>query len=243
MTKVVIVIPARYQSSRFPGKPLFLFGKKTMLQLVWEKCINSINEKNVYVATDDSRIQKHCFKNNIQVVMTSKNCKTGTDRIYEFSKKVKSDIYINVQGDEPLIRSKDIKKFINYSLLHKYTVVNAMTDISTLKEFKSLNVPKVVHDQKDNLIYMSRSPIPGSKDNSFSKAKKQVCIYSFPKNSLKNFGLKRKKTFFENIEDIEILRFIEMGEKVKMLTFQKGTIAVDTISDAKKVKTLIQNEK
>ena len=118
-----------------------------------------------------------------------------------------------------------------------------MTNISTLKEFKNLNVPKVVHDQKDNLIYMSRSPIPGSKDNSFSKAKKQVCIYSFPKKSLKNFGLKRKKTFFENIEDIEILRFIEMGEKVKMLTFQKGTIAVDTVSDAKKVKTLIQNEK
>lgn len=243
MTKLVIVIPARYQSSRFPGKPLYLFGKKSMLQLVWEKCINSIDKKNVYVATDDKRIQEHCLKNKMQVIMTSKKCKTGTDRIYEFSKKIKSDIYINVQGDEPMIRSLDIKKFIDFSLQYKNTVVNAMTDVSNLYEFKNLNVPKVVYDLENNLIYMSRSPIPGSKKNNFLKAKKQVCIYSFPKNSLKNFGLKRKKTFFENIEDIEILRFLEMGEKVKMFQLKEGTIAVDTIEDAKKVRKLIKNEK
>ena len=243
MTKLVIVIPARYQSSRFPGKPLYLFGNKSMLQLVWEKCINSIDKKNVYVATDDKRIQEHCLKNKMQVIMTSKKCKTGTDRIYEFSKKINSDLYINVQGDEPMIRSLDIKKFIDFSLLHKDTIVNAMTDVSDLYEFKNLNVPKVVYDLENNLIYMSRSPIPGSKKNNFLKAKKQVCIYSFPKNSLKKFGLKRKKTFFENIEDIEILRFLEMGEKIKMFQLKEGTIAVDTIEDAKKVGKLIKNEK
>ena len=122
-------------------------------------------------------------------------------------------------------------------------VVNAMTDISTLNEFKNLNVPKVVYDLQNNLIYMSRSPIPGSKKNNFSKAKKQVCIYSFPKKILKKFGLNTKKTFFENIEDIEILRFLEMGEKVKMFNLEEGTIAVDTISDAKKVMKLIKKEK
>ena len=243
MSEVVIVIPARYESSRFPGKPLYMFGKKSMLQLVWEKCIKSINKKYVYVATDDVRIKKHCLHNKMQVIMTSKKCKTGTDRIYEFSKIVKSKIYINVQGDEPMIRPKDIKKFINFSLLNKYNVVNAMTDISNLNEFKSLNVPKVVYDLDKNLIYMSRSPIPGSKDDSFSKAKKQVCIYSFPRKILRKFGIKRKKTYFENIEDIEILRFLEMGEKVKMLNLAKGTIAVDTISDAKKVRKFFKNEK
>ena len=243
MRKVVIVIPARYQSSRFPGKPLHLFGKRTMIEIVWEKCINAINYKNVYIATDDKRIQNHCLSKNMQVVMTSEKCKTGTDRIYEVSKKIHAQLYINVQGDEPLIKSGDIKKFIDFSLKYKTNIVNAMTDISNFSEFKSLNVPKVVYDKNNNLIYMSRSSIPGSKDNLFVKAKKQVCIYSFPRIMLKKFGIKRKKTQFESIEDIEILRFLEMGEKVKMFNLKEGTIAVDTIADAKKVEKIIKNEK
>ena len=100
-------------------------------------------------------------------------------------------------------------------------------------------------DANNNLMYMSRSPIPGSKSSlSFSGVKKkQVCIYSFPKLMLKKFGTKRKKTFFENFEDIEILRFLEMGYNVKMFNIKQGTIAVDTIADARKVKKLIRNEK
>ncbi len=245
MSNVIIVIPARYQSSRFPGKPLHLFGNKTMIQLVWEKCVKAINFKNVYIATDDIRIRDHCVENKMQVVMTSKKCKTGTDRIYEVSKKIDAKIYINVQGDEPMVKSSDIKKFINYSLLHKNNIINAMTNISSYSEFKSLNVPKVVYDANNNLMYMSRSPIPGSKSSlSFSGVKKkQVCIYSFPKLMLKKFGMKRKKTFFENFEDIEILRFLEMGYNVKMFNIKQGTIAVDTIADARKVKKLIRNEK
>ncbi len=239
MKKLILVIPARYKSSRFPGKPLFKFKNKAMIQLVWENCTKAINEQNVYVATDDKRIKEYCLKNKIQVIMTSKKCKTGTDRIYEVSKKIKADIYINVQGDEPMLKSSKIKKFIDYAKINKKHVVNAMTNILNKEEYLSTNIPKLICDKNNFLIYMSRLPIPGSKNNEYTKTKKQVCMYSFPRDKLKKFGNQKNKTPIEKIEDIEILRFLELGEKVKMYYVSKGTIAVDTPQDAHKVSRML----
>lgn len=238
----LIVIPARFSSKRFPGKPLALINNKPMINYVWDICKDVVNSNNIIVATEDIKINKHCIKNKMNVIMTSKKCLTGTDRVYEVSKKLKRDIYINVQGDEPLINRKDLESFIKFSLKNYKLTINAYSEIKNTDEYSSLNVPKLVYDKNDYLLYMSRSKIPGNKKDEFIKAYKQVCMYSFPKKDLTLIGKMKKKSLFEKIEDIEILRFIEMGIKVKMFRVKKPSIAVDIDSDIKKVEALLSNK-
>ena len=239
----LIIIPARFSSKRFPGKPLAKINGKEMISYVWNTCISSVPKKNVIVATDSIKIKKFCEINNINVIMTSKNCLTGTDRVYEVSKKIKKDIYINVQGDEPLIQKKDILKFLDFVKKNKKTVINAYTKINNSKDYFNVNIPKVVFDNSNNLLFMSRSNIPGNKKNKFIEAFKQVCIYSFPYKQLNIFGKIKKKSILEKIEDIEILRYLELGIKVKMIELSNSSIGVDTLSDLKKVEKIIKNEK
>ena len=112
--KIIGVIPARYQSSRFPGKPLVELNGIPMIIRVAKIVEKAINKENTYIATDDNRIKDLVESYGFKVVMTSSDCLTGTDRVYDFSKQIKADIYINVQGDEPFIRPIDIKNFINF---------------------------------------------------------------------------------------------------------------------------------
>ena len=140
---------------------------------------------------------------------------------------------INLQGYEPLIKSSDIKNFINFALKNKNIVTNAYATIHDLKKNNNRNIPKIVITKDDFLLYMSRSPIPGSKKiNTKIKSFKQVCMYGFPKKILKKiYGSDKKKTRLERIEDIEILRVIESGYKVKMLKVNDNKISIDTASD------------
>ena len=112
MNSFSIVIPARYNSSRFPGKPLALINGKTLIELVYEKCLAVCKKDNIFVATDDQRINKFLYNKKIQSILTSKKCLTGTDRVAQASKNIDSEIIINVQGDEPLISPRDIKLII-----------------------------------------------------------------------------------------------------------------------------------
>ena len=106
--KYILVIPARYQSSRFPGKPLIDIDGKSMIKRVYEQCVKAVDPSLIYVATEDQRIKEHCEKNSIQCLITSNNCLTGTDRVGEVAKMIEADYYINIQGDEPLVhRPKD----------------------------------------------------------------------------------------------------------------------------------------
>jgi 3-deoxy-manno-octulosonate cytidylyltransferase (CMP-KDO synthetase) len=235
-----IIIPARYESSRFEGKPLEQILGVPMIKRVWLQCIKAISKKDVYIATDDQRILSYCLGEGMQAVLTSKNCLTGTDRIYEASKKIKADIYINVQGDEPLINPDDIQKVITVSKQNPQVIYNAMCKISSEVDFRSTAIPKVVSDLDDNLLYMSRAAIPTSKDNEFKNAFRQICIYAFPKKLLGEFAKKACKTPIENIEDIEILRFLEMGIPVKMIEVSESSIAVDYPEDIERVEYAIQ---
>ena len=108
----VLIIPARYNSSRFPGKPLTLLKGKSMIRRVYDQCLKAVPRDSIYVATEDRRIADHCKKNNIQFIMTSDECLTGTDRLCEVSKLVEADYYINIQGDEPLFNPIDIQNLI-----------------------------------------------------------------------------------------------------------------------------------
>lgn len=232
--EVAIIIPARKKSTRFPNKPLAQILGKSMIERVWSQCIKALPRENVYVATDSKDINFFCSSLGINTIMTSEKCQTGTDRVNEAAKKLKQNIIINVQGDEPLISPKDIKKVIRYAIKNPNEILNAMCPIDNEEDYRSLSVPKVIFSKSNHLLYMSRASIPHNKLGTFKKAWRQVCIYSFPKNALNKFSQK-KKTEFELIEDIEILRFLELGFKVKMIKVSQSSIAVDHPEDIKKV--------
>ena len=153
----IVVIPARFESSRFPGKPLADLCGKSLLQHVWEKCVSAVGEQNVVIATDDERIRRHCDEYKMNVVMTSSSCLTGTDRMCEVAQKIQRDIYINVQGDEPLIAPEDIQKILKIALNKPESIINGMCEISNESDFRSPNVPKVVTSENSELLYMSRA--------------------------------------------------------------------------------------
>jgi 3-deoxy-manno-octulosonate cytidylyltransferase (CMP-KDO synthetase) len=241
MNNYLVVIPARYQSSRFPGKPLADIHGKSMIQRVWEKCVEATGPGSVLVATDDDRILEHCQDHDMQVEMTSRNCLTGTDRLYEVAKKRKSDIYINVQGDEPLISPEDIKAVIDVSQKEPEITFNAMCSIKNEDDFRNPNVPKVVTRKDGRLLYMSRAPVPTNKLLGFEKAMKQVCIYAYPRDVLIAFGSLKEKTPLESIEDLEILRLLELGCEVKMIKVSSSSVAVDTPKDLEKVRAMIHD--
>ncbi len=241
----IIVIPARYNSSRFPGKPLAKIHSKSMLSLVWEKCVKAVGAANVIIATDDKRIINHCKIGKMKCLLTSKKCLTGTDRIIEISKKIKREFYINVQGDEPLVKPGDIKKIIKASIKNPDYIINGMSKITNKDDYRNLNIPKLVINMDNQLLFMSRAPIPANKKDQFVKAYKQVCIYSYPRDVLQSKYIFNKKSELEKIEDIEILRFLEIGYKIKMVKLSQNSIAVDTPSDLKKVVSYLNkyNEK
>ena len=233
--RYAVVIPARYSSSRFPGKPLVDLMGKPMIQRVWEQCCKAVTKSNVYIATEDKLIKQAAEDFGAQVIMTSSECLTGTDRLAEANNQLKCDFLVNVQGDEPLINPKDIQAVIAEYQADPTVVVNAMCRINDEDEFRSMTVPKVVFSQSNRLMYMSRAAVPISKSNEFKNAYKQVCIYAFSKQHLDFFHLQNLKTPFEQIEDIEILRFLENDIKVKMVEVSSCSIAVDIPTDVDKV--------
>lgn len=243
MQDYLIVIPARFESSRLPGKPLIDLMGKSMILRTYEKCIEVVPKEKVIVATDDLRIYEHCLNHSIAVLMTSKSCLTGTDRVAEVAQVIDSEYYINVQGDEPLFNSNDILKVLESIKSNNGKIINGYCSINSMEEFFSTSIPKVVFRPDGRLLYMSRSPIPGNKNADFVKGNRQVCVYAFPKGSLENFSKQKIKTALEKEEDIEILRFLEMGYEVFMIELSDDSIAVDNPGDVEKVLNRLRNEK
>ena len=242
--KSVIIIPARYGSSRYKGKPLVKILDREMILRVADICSKVVEKKNLYVATDNSKISKLVKNAKYNVLMTSPKCLTGTDRVAEASKKIKSKIYINVQGDEPTINPRDIKKIIKAKIKYPNHVICGYDKVHKLQKPSSTNLPKVVLNEKKELIYISRSLVPGSKKKIKNyEYLKQVCIYAFNKTELGKFYSKKKKSKIESMEDIEILRFLDLGIKIKMIKLDSNSVAVDEIKDVKKAEALIKMRK
>ena len=239
--KTIIIIPARYGSSRFKGKPLVKILGRELILRVADVCAKTIGRENTYIATDSYKIAQKVKNSNFKYLLTSKKCLTGTDRVAEASKKVKADIYINVQGDEPLVNPRDIKKIITAKKKYPKHVICGFDKIHKLQDPKSLNLPKVVVNSKNELVYISRSLIPGSKKEIKTKKYfKQVCIYAFNYVELKKFFSLKRKSFIEDMEDIEILRFFDLDIKIKMVKLNSNSVAVDEISDVKKAEKIIR---
>lgn len=235
--KTVVVIPARYKSSRFPGKPLVNLCGKPMIQWVAELSAKAVGVENVYVATEDERIAEVVRELGFQAVMTSDTCLTGTDRLSEFATKIEADIYINVQGDEPLVNPEDILKVIEAKKANLNEVINGYAVIGENEDVNSLNIPKVIFTEEKKMVYMSRQAIPGFKEakNAPKEFYKQVCIYAFNRQELLDYGNYGKKSILEHSEDIEIIRFLEWGQTIRMVQTRPGSLAVDVPDDVQKV--------
>jgi 3-deoxy-manno-octulosonate cytidylyltransferase (CMP-KDO synthetase) len=225
--RAVIIIPARYQSSRFEGKPLALIAGVSLIERTWRRCAQALDPIDIYVATDDVRIADHCRGFGAQVRMTPEDCPTGTDRVFAAAEAIPADCYVNVQGDEPLIDPTDITTVIRAWTTDPNRVVNAMCPIENEESFRSAAVPKVCAAPDGRLLYMSRAGLPASKDGSFNGGWRQVCVYAFGLDQLRRFAKHGSRTPLESVEDIEILRFLELGEPVWMVPVSSASIAVD----------------
>lgn len=237
--KIVCVIPARYKSSRYPGKPLEDLCGKPLIWWVYQNALKVEDFDDVIVATDDQRILAKCKQLNINVIMTSVNNPTGTDRVAEVAEKINADLYINIQGDEPLLNADTIKMAIKPFYNDKDLMVsNLMTQITNSAEIINSTIPKVVVNSQGYGVFLSRSPIPFPKGKTDIDYYKQVCVYGFKPDAL-SFFKKSKRGIIEESEDIEILRFIENGIKIKFVKVGQDTVAVDTPKDLEKVRGII----
>lgn len=228
-----VIIPARYASTRFPGKPLVSLLGKPMIVWVAELAARAVGQEHVYIATEDERISDIVTAAGFQALMTSKKALTGTDRIAEAANLVDYDIYVNVQGDEPLVNPRDIERCVELKSEHPDLIINGFAWIGEDDDAHSVNIPKVITTQDNVMVYMSRVALPGfkQKDKAPEAYKKQVCIYGFSRQDLQAFHGFGGKGALEACEDIEILRFLDLGRRVMMFETAAGTMAVDVPED------------
>ncbi|TVU87585.1 3-deoxy-manno-octulosonate cytidylyltransferase [Vreelandella titanicae] len=238
----VVLIPARYRSSRYPGKPLVNLLGKPMVLWVAELSAQAVGKENVYVATESQSIVDVVESAGFNAVMTTDDALTGTDRLAQAAETINADVYINVQGDEPLVDPADILKVRNAKLENMDDVINGFSWVSEDEDPHNVNIPKVISTEDNKLIYMSRVALPGFKDPNHApkQYKKQVCIYAFTREELTAFRTFGRKSALEFNEDIEILRFLEMNKTIRLVETKPGSLAVDVPEDVAKVESTMR---
>ncbi|MGB5920010.1 3-deoxy-manno-octulosonate cytidylyltransferase [Arcobacter sp.] len=237
--KILGVIPARYKSSRFEGKPLALINNIPMIKRTYTQAKKSSKLTDLIVATDDIKIENYCKEENIPTIMTSDLCLTGTDRLAEVAKQLDYDLYVNIQGDEPIIDPLAIDQIVNLYLTNKdYMVYNLYKIITDMKQINRNTIIKVIVNEKDETMYMSRLPIPYSNTKLDSTFKQQIPVYGFTRKALSIFNA-QVKTINEQYEDIELLRFLDLGYKIKMIETFVDSISVDVPEDIIKVENFL----
>lgn len=245
--KALGIIPARYQSSRFPGKPLVEILGVPMLKRTYMQAMKSEFLSDLVIATDDEKIFDYCVSENMPVTMTSSSCLTGTDRLAEVVLKEEYnhyDIYINIQGDEPVIDPCVISQLIEEYKKNgnQYIAYNLYKIINDESEINSDTIIKVIVNEKDELMYMSRLPVPFSKSEVNAVHRQQIPVYGYTFEALELFS-KYKKTINEQFEDIELLRFVDLGYKIKMSRTEAVSTSVDVPDDINKILKILGNKK
>ena len=241
--KIIGVIPSRYASTRFPGKGIVDICGKPMIWWVYQSLKAAKGISEAYVATDNQIVGDVCEKHNIPWVMTSEDCPTHLERIYEVSTKIDADFYINVNGDEPLIESSCIEDMIpgeDVNPEESYFANAMMVLKDPIDAFDSSKI-KIATDMMGFGMYMARSPIPFPKGRSDFELKKFVGVQCFTKKALE-FAKNTRRGYLESIEDIDEFRFLENGHKVKFVMTEATTLSVDTKKDLEKVRMIIQKK-
>lgn len=237
MKKSIVVIPARYHSTRFPGKPLALLKGKPLVQHVWERAVRARNIEKIIVATDHEEIFRRIKEFGGECVLTSPHLKSGTDRVAEVVKEMDFEIILNVQGDEPMIEPVLVDRIVE-TLNNKGVPMVSVYEIwEDEKAFFNPNIVKVVLDKDSFAIYFSRSPIPYSKNS--SKFFRHVGIYGYKKDTLLQL-ISFPQSSLEIREGLEQLRAIENGIKIKMIESNGVTLGIDTLDDLKEVERILK---
>jgi 3-deoxy-manno-octulosonate cytidylyltransferase (CMP-KDO synthetase) len=240
--KYAVIVPARIASSRFPAKPLASIAGIPMIVRTLEQCLKTVPLEKLFLATDSSEIAQIAERYGFQSIMTSSACLTGTDRVAQAAAGMDIDVIINLQGDEPVFNPDDLQLLIDYALAHPTQIICGYAEIENENLYNSRSCPKVVMNRDSDLLYISRAPIPSSKDGKSVKAHRQVCAYAFPQNELAAFSMAAEKTPLELQEDIELLRFLEMGRSVKMLKMSTQSIPVDHAEDIAAVERFLKKQ-
>lgn len=246
---ILAIIPARMGSSRFPGKPMALILGKPMIGHVYERVNLSCILTHTVVATCDKEISEYIKSIGGKAIMTSEKHERASDRCAEAlikiekEYKIKYDIVVMVQGDEPMTHPDMINEAVKPMIENKdIEVVNLKGDIEDMEEFNDPNCIKVVCDNQGDALYFSRQPIPNNKLLKPKNFKKQVCIIPFRREFLIEYT-KLSPTFLEVNESIDMLRVLEHGKKVRMVPTKFKSFAVDTKEDLIKVEKIINSKK
>ncbi|MFL6529706.1 MAG: 3-deoxy-manno-octulosonate cytidylyltransferase [Chthoniobacterales bacterium] len=231
--KVVGIIPARWGSTRFPGKPLHAIGAKPLLQHVWERCCRARSLDSVIVATDDMRIAEAAFNWGAEVAITSAKHRSGTDRVAEVARKGNFSNIINIQGDEPLTDPKLIDRLVRRMQDDRsIEMITAAHPFEDAADVQSPHQVKVVVDANGRALYFSRSPIPFMRDaNPPVRPLRHQGIYGYTSDLLLRF-VRWKPSPLERAESLEQLRALENGVSVHVLVTKHGSPGVDTPEDA-----------
>ena len=243
----VAIIPARYASTRFPGKPLVRINGKTMINLVYNQAIKVFQD--VYVATDDKRIFDEVISFGGKVVMTKKKHKSGTDRCAEAVVKIEEveqktfDVIINIQGDEPFIKTEQLSEIRKIFRFKKTQIATLAKPINNKDDIFNPNKPKLILNNKNEAIYFSRFPLPylrGVRNDRWVSRHlyyKHIGLYGYRKDILAEIT-KIEQTPLEKAESLEQLRWIEHGYKIKVAFTEHESISIDTPKDLDKVRQI-----
>lgn len=242
--KFVGIIPARYASSRFPGKPLAILGGKMVIERVYMQVKEAL--KDVYVATDDERIYKAVKSFHGNVIMTNNKHKSGTDRICEAIDKIgeKYDVVINIQGDEPFIQASQIKTVIDCFDDSQTQIATLGKRFGKIEDVQNPNSPKIVLDNNNYAMYFSRSPIPFIRGKETKEwlanfpFLKHIGLYAYKTEVLKEIS-KLQQSPLEIAESLEQLRWLQNGYKIKVGITDIETIGIDTPEDLQKAEIFL----
>jgi 3-deoxy-manno-octulosonate cytidylyltransferase (CMP-KDO synthetase) len=245
-TEVLAVIPARYSSSRFPGKPLTPIGGRPMIQHVVERVRSAERVSRVLVATDDARIQKAVKDFGGDAVMTRSDHRSGTDRVAEVAAHAAAAIYVNVQGDEPLVDPGTIDALISAMVDEgSVQIATPCSAITTPGDIMDPNVVKVVRDFDGNALYFSRAPIPWVRDRGEVVAAqhwKHLGLYAYRRDALLDFPTLPPGEL-ERLEQLEQLRWLENDYRLRVVETEYDAVSVDVPSDVERVEKLLRESK
>lgn len=242
MNKVIAVIPARYNSTRFPGKLMEILGDKTVITTTYQNVVETGLFDDVFVATDSELIFDEISKNGGKAVMTGEH-ETGSDRIAEAVQNIDCDIVINVQGDEPFLKKEPLKQLIDVFSdddKKEISLASLKIQLKDSEEIQNPNNVKVITDNNGFALYFSRSVIPFLRERDFEvKYYKHIGVYAFRKEALLEFS-KLPMLQLETSEKLEQLRYLEYGKRIKMIETDFVGVGIDTPEDLEKAKQLIR---
>jgi len=242
---VVVVIPARYHSSRFPGKSLELIGGVSLLQRTYQQVLLSPVVTKCVIATDDSRICDHAHSFDAQVVMTPLECETGTDRVAwvveQDPELQKNTIIVNVQGDEPCLNPKTIDSVVErLQTMPKAGIATAVSPIHDEKDVENPNIVKCVQTASGTALYFSRQPIPYKKADKSTPYYRHIGIYAFRPNYLLEYS-NLPRSCLQESEDLEMLKALEHGGTIAVTQIERHAPEVNTPEDIIEVEKWIQS--